>query len=353
MDKEKVPAPRPVLRLAAFVAFCAALVGGCAPPRSPDTDLPAPASAWNWTALVAEIKAFERRIGFADTANFSRFSADREAFYSCGYVARSYLPYSYEDPAIEWFDSVGEQQCRAWGASGDVVFSESEALGESVTPVTRSMLAAPLERFVYLVIHEDCHEQFRLPYGIEEALCNVIAFKAMVAFADERYRSMPREREAIQRYAREGAERAHLTVVLYDALARLYARHAPAGTPSFALLRHREKIFRRAERALGWATYSMNNVWIANVMTYSRHYPPLERMFDALGGDLLRMVTFFREVDAQKPSAAEIMTLHRLQNDSGADFLRAYEAAVVQAAQKALVRNVAATSAKEILSPPR
>jgi len=353
MDKGKIPLSGHARGLAPFLLLLAALLGGCVPQRGTDTDAQGPAPVEDWPALVAEIRTFERRIGFADTRNFLRYSGDTEAFRACGYVSRSYLPYSYEDPAIEWFSSVDEEQCRAWGAAGDVVFSESEALGESATPVTASMLAAPLERFIYLVIHEDCHDQFDLPYGVEEALCNVIAFKAMATFAEERFKSKAREREAILRYAHVGAEHARLTVESYQRLAALYAHHARGRTSLGALLRARDRIFRRAERELGWARGDLNNVWMANAMTYSRHYSSFERAFDALGGDLPRTVAFFRNVDATKPSAAEIVARHGLQNDRSVDFLRTYEAAIVQAAQKALADNLAATNAKEILLPHR
>jgi hypothetical protein len=351
MAKGKVPVSARPLQLA-LAALFAALLGGCVPPRSAEPDVPALTVGRDWPALVADIRAFERRIGFADTPNFLRFGGASRAFRSCGYVSRAYLPYSYEDPAIEWFDSVDEEQCRAWGASGDAVYSESEALGESATPVTRSMLAASLDRFVYIVVHEDCHDQFALPYGIEEALCNVIAYKAMAEFADERFGSMPRERDAIRRYAIEGAERARLTIAAYERVAAVYAHHAPVNTSSNAFLRERIRIFRRMERELGWSRTSMNNVSIANAMTYTRHYPSFERVFDALGGDLQRSVLFFRSVDAAKPSAADVIARHGLQDDRGVDFLRAYEAAIVQAAQKALAERLAATSAKETLSPP-
>jgi len=71
------------------------------------------------------------------------------------------------------------------------------------------MLVAPLNRFLYVVVHEDCHEQFELPHGIEEPLCNVIAFRAIAAFGEERLASLA-DRRAIQRYAREGAMQSRL-----------------------------------------------------------------------------------------------------------------------------------------------
>src|SRR5688572_6581843 len=156
------------------------LLGGCSllhktdrlPPRSHD----------EWASLAGDIRAFQQRIGFAETNNFARFTAKEDVFPYCGHVPRLYLPYSYEDPAIKWLHSVTEKECRALGRRADASFVEAEAWGEIETPVTRSLLSAPLDRLLYIVLHEDCHDQFELPYGIEEALCNVIAYKAMAVF---------------------------------------------------------------------------------------------------------------------------------------------------------------------------
>lgn len=328
-------------KLACRLACCAliaVLTGGCSLLRRADSDQAAARSHDEWTTLAGEIKAFQRRIGFEETNNFLRFSGEKEAFLSCGQVSRLYLPYSYQDPAIQWLYSISEKECRALGKSADVTFVSSEALGEIETPVTPSMLAAPLHRLLYVVIHEDCHEQFELPYGIEEALCNVIAYKAMAAFGEERFGAMPAEFEAIKRYASDASRQTHLTVALYARLSALYMRHSRSEVPLKALLRERERIFREAERELASPKGSMNNVSIANYMTYSRHYPLLERVFDALGRDLARTVDFFKHVDAIKPPTAEVVARNALKSDSGLEFIRAYEAAVVETIERALAK---------------
>lgn len=322
----------------ACCALIAVLLGGCTLLRRIDGDQAAARSYDEWATLAGEIRAFQRRIGFEETNNFVHFSDEQGAFPFCGHVSRLYLPYSYEDPAIQWLDSVTEQECRAFGKTADAAYGALEALGESETPVTRSILAAPLDRLLYLVIHEDCHDQFELPYGIEEALCNVIAYKAMAAFSEEKFRSMPSEFAAIRRYVSDGSKQSHLTVALYEQLAALYARHDRSEMSLKTLLRERERIFRKAERELAWPKGSMNNVGIANHMTYSRHYPLLERVFDALGRDLAWTFAFFKHVDAIKPSSAEVMARHGLKNDSGVEFTRAYEAAVVETIEQTFAK---------------
>lgn len=318
------------LLLAALLPLAA-----CFAPRS-DTELPAPRSQDESSGLLAELRAFERRIGFAPTNNFRSFSGERRNYPFCGHVSHFYLPYSYEDPGIKWYDVPTEAECRADANGADVTYGTSEAVAERETPLTGAMLVAPLHRFIYLVLHEDCHEQFALPYGVEEALCEVLTYRAMAAFGAERFRTLAAERLAIERLARQGATHSRITVASYERLAALYDRHERAVLPAPALLKERARIFRSAEKQLAWPRGSMNNVWIANAMTYSRHYALAERVLGTLGGDLERTVAFFRHVDKVKPAPAEIVVRYELAGDGSVAFVRAYETAVVETIEREL-----------------
>lgn len=331
-------------RKAAILCFVLAALAGCAPPPTSESVAEQPVAERDWRALLADLRAFERRIGFSATANFLAYSEARASYPFCGRVSRFYLPYSYLDPAIQWLDAVGEAECRAVDPHTDVIFGESEAVGESAAPLTPAMLAAPLDRFVYLVIHEDCHDQFKYPFGIEEALCNVIAFNAMEAFAQERFGEGTAETAALRRFVQEGRERAQAIVSVYDSLAALFARHSAARMSSAAFLRERAERLRAAEEALGWVEGALNNVSLANFMTYSRHSAPLERIHTALGGDLAETVAFFRRVDAAKPAAADVVTAHRLTDARSADVLRLHENAILAAARRAMPQGARSAS---------
>jgi hypothetical protein len=323
------------IRLAA-VALLAATIAGCAPLRGFFSDLRAPRVSDEWTALLDEVRAFERRIGFEETDNFLDFSNEQEAFPFCGYASRFYLPYSYEDPAIRWLDPATEQECRKIGRGADAFFGRVEVWGEIGTPVTPSMLGSKLDRFLYLVIHEDCHDQFELPYGIEEALCNLITYKAMAAFSREKFGLDAREHRVIRRYADRQSELTRATKAVYEQLEMLYARYERKEMPSDALVQERAAIYSKAKRTLEWKRGELNNVGLASDMTYSRHYTLLEDVYDALGGDLALTVAFFRRVDTMKPSKFEVMKRHGIAADDGVDFIRAYEAAVVETIKKAM-----------------
>ena len=297
---------------------------------------PAPGVPGAWSTFVDEVRAFERRIGFDATDNFLDLSNEHYSYSFCGYASHLTLPYSYEDPAIRWRESLTEPDCRALGDGADVYFGTVEALGEIGTAVTPSMMNSKLDRFLYVVIHEDCHDQFELPYGIEEALCNLITYKTMAAFSDEKFGSRAREDRAIRRYADVESQRTRATIGHYEQLAMLYARYERKELSADTLLRERARLFSRAERDLAWKKGPLNNVGIASDMTYSRHYPFLESAFDALGRDLARTVAFFRHVDRIKPSRAAVMKERKLATEESLEFIRAYEAAVVETIRKAL-----------------
>jgi len=301
---------------------------------------PSPGVTSEWAELLGEIRGYERAIGFANTNNFANLTREQEAFPFCGRASRLVLPYSYEDPAIEWSDVGSEQACRALAREADIYYGESEALGEVATPLTPAMIEGKLDRFIYLVIHEDCHDQFNLPYGIEEALCDLLTFKAMAAFIAGKYGEYSLEAWAVRRYVETETARVYATITYYDQLAALYARYERKEISSEVLLRERAVIYKNASAVLNRSKGELNNVRIANHMTYSRHYPFLEGVYAALGRDLARAVVFFKRVDKLKPSAAAVMKLNRIKSRESLEFLRAYEVAVLETIRKALAEAV-------------
>jgi len=320
------------------VALLAVFAAGCSQIRELITPS-APGVTGEWAILLKEIRNYESSIGFAGTDNFVVVAQEQHEYPICGHAPRLTLPYSYEDPAIEWLEVETEAECLTRGQGLDTYFRAVEAWGEVGTPITGSMISGKLDRFLYLVIHEDCHDQFELPYGIEEALCDLITHKAMAVFSEKKYGAYAGEHRAIRRYAETQSRLARATVVYYDRLAALYARHTRNEIPSEALLRERAAIFKSAEKPLAWTQGELNNVGIAYHMTYSRHYPFLETVFDALGRDPARTVAFFRQVDKIKPSREAVMKRHRVVDDKSVEFLRAYEAVVVETIRKALLES--------------
>jgi hypothetical protein len=300
-----------------------------------------------WKALLADIRAFERRIGYADTTNFADVAVDRTSFPFCGRVSSLYLPYSYQDPAISWPEGLSEAECKDVPPNTDVYHGTVEAWGEIGTPVTPAMIAGKLDRFVYLVIHEDCHDQFELPYGIEEALCNVIAYRAMELFSAEKFRWFARENRVIRSYTSAQSRQTRATISIYRQVETLYARYRQGELTIAAMLEQRAALFARAETALETSVGAMNNVVLANFMTYSRHYPFLEQVFDTLGRDLPRMIEFFRAVDQRKPPREEVMKREAIAHEKSVAFVKVYEEAIIDTAKTLLAEQGGAGPARQ------
>ncbi len=330
-DAKKVT-KRPSLCGVAAGLVLAMQIAGCGP-LGELLNPPAPGVMEEWPGLLSEIRAFERGLGFTPTANFAALAKEQAEFPFCGIASRLILPYSYEDPAITWLDAGTEQECRARGEGYDVYYGAVEAWGESSTPVTPAMINGRLDRFIYLVIHEDCHDQFDLPYGVEEALCNLITYKAMAAFTAEKFGSSAREHRAVQRYAETQSENTRATIANYESMAQLYAGFERREISVDALLRGRGELLQAAATQLAWTRGDPGNVRLASHMTYSRHYPLLENVFNTLGRDTARTVEFFRRADAAKPPREAIIARY---GDSGVDAIRAYETAVMTSISAAL-----------------
>lgn len=336
-------------KIAAGLALCALIAAVIAgPTRLRAYFFPVPEVPDDWMALLDEVRAYQRRIGFRDTANFRVTREQLSEYTICGYAPRLLLPYSYQDPAIRWGNATTEQACRAAARAEDVYFASTEAVGEIGTAMTPRMLQGKLDRFLYLVIHEDCHDQFDFPYGFEEALCNLLGYQGMAAFAREKYGARAREHRAVRAYAQTQAQLTHAVVGYYRQVEQLYARHARGEMAAAAALIERAHLFGGAERTLGWRRRTMNNVGLANEMTYSRHYPLVEAAYQTLGQDLPQTVAFFKQVDRRKPTAAAVMAEQNLGNVSSAQFVRAYETAVAHTVQRLLADHAGTAAAGRI-----
>jgi hypothetical protein len=323
-------------RAAWFVAVLALVVvlGAAALPRIEAFFTPAsPPVGPGWSTVLTQIRALEHRIGFRPTENFARLATELTSYPFCGRASNRRLPYSYQDRLIEWPEIEQEAQCLQVDADTDAYYDEVEAWGEIRTPVTTAMIDGKLDRFVYLVLHEDCHDQYDLPYGIEEPLCDVLTHRAMTQFARERYRWHDVERRSINRYARTEPRSARITIRYYHELEQLYARYEQGRLSHARLLEMRAGVFRAAEDAMDIAEGQLNSIVFANYMTYSRHYPAIARIVDGWGDDLAGAVAFFRLVDARKPGRESVAKRLGVEDEREPVFLRGYEEAVLATAR--------------------
>jgi hypothetical protein len=311
-----------------LVSAIALLLAGCGPMRDFGSSASPDLSA-EWKTLLDELRVFERTLGFRETRNFARLTDERDDYAYCGQAPKLVLPYSYEDPAIRWLEQIDAQQCSEVASDHDWYFGSVEVWGEIGTPVTPSMISGDLDRFVYLVIHEDCHDQFELPYGIEEPLCNIITYRAMAQFAASKYGWHTKENRALRNYVAMQSRETRTTVAHYRELEALYARYQRRELTADALMHARSVVLAKLERALDLQAGDMNNIILASQMTYSRHYARLESVVDRIGPDLGRVVDFFRAVDAVRPKPEQLMQRLSIGERKSLQFVRANEEAVI------------------------
>lgn len=67
------------------------------PARLQEFFFPVPDVPGDWKSLLDEVRAYQRRIGFRDTANFRVTREQLSEYTICGYAPRLQLPYSYLD----------------------------------------------------------------------------------------------------------------------------------------------------------------------------------------------------------------------------------------------------------------
>ena len=319
---------------AALAAPAVVLLTGCGPMR----DLASPSApdlSAEWKTLLDELRAFERSLGFRETRNFAQLTDERDSYAYCGQASNQALPYSYEDPAIRWLEQIDAEQCRDAGPDNDWYFGSVEVWGEIGTPVTPAMISGELDRFVYLVIHEDCHDQFQLPYGIEEPLCNIITYRAMAQFAAQKYRWYTPENRALRNYAATQSRETRTTVAHYREVEALYARFHRRELSLDDLMQARGTVFAKLERALDLPAGEMNNISLASHMTYSRHYGRLEGVVDAPRPGPRAGGTYFRAIDAAKPTPEELMRKLSTSDRKSLEFVRANEDAVIRTIERA------------------
>lgn len=255
-------------------------------------------------ALIRVIRKFEQRFGFTPVNSFLEYSEEVEAYPLCYLAPRTQLPYSYEDPLLRsrYDASMTKEFCDQLGIqlNMDAFFYAPEAVAGTGIPVTPALIKAPLGRFVFVVIHEDYHEQVNLPPSIEEPAGTLLAAEMAIEFARERFEEgSPEHKAVIEELKHRYASRFAKTRLFNTELEVLYATYSEGEVSEEELLRKREEIFQRAQNQMNHPV--VNNAFLAFDMSYARYYPVVEEVFTTLGEDLIATVRFFERVGQEIP----------------------------------------------------
>ena len=290
------------------ILLLAAVAAGCGARRAAVT---APSAPFPRQEIIAEIKDFQKTLGFEEQQNFLHYSDEQRALYRCYYTGKLELPDSYDRLRLVDGDVAG---CSLDEARYDVFFYEMEAAATGDAPVTPSLTEAPLERLLVVVAHEDFHNQKeteRADTEIAEAASTLIGFLAASQFAKEKYGTTSETYERLNREPGLFLQKARMVNSYYSRVRSLYGSFRAKRISREEALRRKQELFSALERecsAIAPVPASFNpcpgignNAGLAFERTYSRYYPQLYELSESQDRDAAATVAALKRLLAARP----------------------------------------------------
>ena len=252
--------------------------------------------------LVKEIKAFQKKLGFDPTENFASYSDKKEAYDYYFYAPVADLPYSLDDPTLKY----GEGTARTSSIDTrkyDVFYYSIPALAGISTPITKSLLESPLHRFIFIVFHEDWHEQIKSPLGIEEASGELMGYVSSLLFTEERFGRDSEVYATLDRELTNKLKESRVFQSYYEKLAALYAEHRSGKVTEAETLSRKSQLIRSLDDDIygvwGKRRDQLNNAFISFQMTYYRHLNLMHDVFSASNSDIMVTIEVLRGIPEQ------------------------------------------------------
>jgi len=258
-----------------------AIAAGCIMRRTPAAAL----APYPRQELIAEIKGFQKTLGFEEDGNFQSYSEKQRALYRCYYTGKLDLPESYGQLQLKEGSAAG---CSLDEEKYDVFFYEMEAEASGDAPVTEALAEAPLERLLVVVPHEDFHNQKeteRAAPEIAEAASTLIGFLAAGEFAKGKYGAASDTFERLDREPRLFLEKARIVNAYFGRVSGVYSAFRAKQISRAKALERKAELFSELERecaaiAPDPASFNPcpgagNNAGLAFERTYARYYPML------------------------------------------------------------------------------
>lgn len=260
--------------------------------------------------LIAEIKDFQKTLGFDEEKNFLRYSDDQPALYRCYYTGKLDLPESYDQLRLVEGSAAG---CPVDEDKYDVFFYEMEAEASGDAPVTEALAEAPLDRLLVVVPHEDFHNQKEAEKAdpeIAEAAATLIGFLTASQFAKEKYGPASETYERLDREPALFLQKARLVNDYFDRIGAVYRAFRAKQISRAKALERKEELFSELDRECAGITPdpasfnpcpgASNNAGLAFERTYSRYYPLLYELASA-HQDAAETVTALKGLLAARP----------------------------------------------------
>lgn len=239
--------------------------------------------------LVSAIKHLERKLGFRRTKSFHEESPEAALSYRCYYTGKLELPNSYEKLQLLMGTRTG---CPLDPKKFDVFFYPVEAVGNGKSPVSAYLAHESVERFLFVVPHEDFHvskELRNLPATWSESSATLVGMLTAAEVArqkfgegSETYQNLRREPELFNR-------KAEMVNRYFDELRRVYAAAHAGQTTEHDALAQKQQAFEEIHQACSAIdpnpkTFKRclaadNNAGLAFDETYTKYYPLMYRLY--------------------------------------------------------------------------
>lgn len=292
----------------AAAALLILVASGCSWKRSAAA---LPLAAFPRQALIAEIKDFQRTLGFQDRGNFLRYAETSQALYRCYYTGKLELPASYEDLRLTEGDGAG---CSLDEEKYDVFFYPIEAVASGSAPVTEALAEAPLERLLVVVPHEDFHNQDETEKAgpeLGEAAATLIGFLTASRFALEKYGPASQTSRSLDREAALFLRKSEIVNAYFARMRDLYASLRSRKISQSDALARKEGLFALLQQECAAITPdpvsfnkclgARNNAGLAFDRSYTRYYPLLFELAVAHGQDTRATIAALKRLLATRP----------------------------------------------------
>ncbi len=245
---------------------------------------------------IAAAKEFSRSLGLPATNNFRHGSDKPAASYRCYFTGKLELPASYDHLQLRQSSAAG---CPVNERDYDVFFYPIEAVASGDTPLTSGLATAPIERVLMVVPHEEIHGSGgieKLGTELAEAATTLIGFRTAVEFARVRYGENSAVYRNLSREPDLFLAKAHIVNRYAAELAALYAEYRAGAISRDDALATKARIFERLieecsairpqPSSFNACPAANNNAGLAFDSTYTRYYPLMYRLHEALGYDV-------------------------------------------------------------------
>lgn len=261
--------------------------------------------------IIAEIKEFQRSVGFEPTGNFLEYSETTPAYYRCYFTGLLELPDSYEELQLTQGDAAG---CSLNEQEVDLFYYAIEAVASGTNPVTPSLAQAPLERLLVVVPHEDFHNQAETEAAspqIGEAAATLVGFLTASEFANSKYGYSSSIAQRLQQETQLYLKKATVVNLYYDRAKKLYAQFHSGEISRQEVLVLKSELFTELHRdcaailpdpvSFNKCPAAMNNAGLAFDRTYIRYYPLLYKVHVSQGEDAKATISALKRLMATGP----------------------------------------------------